>query len=447
MYPSGYTCCYSTEIGISGIIHPISYYLYSQIIFNILARDSSNNNILAQVYNVPLQYDDRGSMTTSGPPPQLIIGPTRALPHNFVNPSVVAGNSSTLALTYYNFSFITDYSLWRYTKMYIFLPDGFSFINPTIIIITGQSQGIYFRYLWTPSSGKYIYCNIMFSDSGLPPNINISFQLINILNPYTITSNSPFKIYFTKYDGSDHYIYFQEESKLTVNIDTIGEFPLLEITSSSTTVSALTDYNFKFQLGYGNFNISDYIKIIVPNSIEYCDETTISIISGCLTDSISSDDQYKLSNFEYGFRSINCDNNNGSIVEFQMKCRNPQTLKPTDNLYLQTQSDINSDASIYYKSGISVTMTNTIPLSSIIVSYIQNNWINYPNTFSLSLRRTTPNISTQIDLIIINISPGMMSLDPVNCPNISALTGITGENIEISCTKDTIHIDKIHELS
>ena len=321
-YPAGYTGNSVSQFEIIGLINPRYIYPYSDMKFSILARNSGT--VIAISYNIPLQ-DNSGS--------------TFYLPHNFqTGGTVVGGNYSTLGLTYYNFSFVNkDYALYEGYKLRIVLPNGFYFTEqkPSINIISG--------FPVVSNNNKYekdgvIYVNIDFTGYyELPVDTNIQFQISDILNPYAANGNYIFKvlIYHTKGNFFEHseYTQFEDQAEFSVDIDTISQFPVFEVSSSSTSICDISPYTFKFQLGHGNLSVGDYVHFTVPDSVTDCAETSISFRKFCSTTSYTSStgdlpvERIKIDNQNFQFKNTYCHNLNGSEIEFQID----NLLKPRDH--------------------------------------------------------------------------------------------------------------------
>ena len=419
-YPSGYTCCSYTQFVVSGIINPNFSYPYSFIAFDILAIDGST---LVYGNNLPLYSGGTYTQYT---------------PHNFGVASNVLGDSnSTVAITSYIFTLInTDYAIpSECIYMTITLPPGgMQFISPSVTIIQGLSP-VTIPY----SNSTFMLIANAFS-GGVPANTNMKFQISNIQNPYARATDLIFVVRISSY--------FQSTTEFHTDIDTISDFSLFSVSSSSLTVSELSTYTIEFQLREGNLAQNDFVKLKVPNSIKYCDHSTISLTQSC-NNNILSSYKYKYSENKFGYKSHQCTNYNGANIKFTITCRNPETKKPTGKFRLQAQSDIDSSESIYYRSnGSSITMTTQRSLQSFTFNYLHE-WINYPNKFTFSIQKTSPNISSDIDIIQIHLYGNFDIVDYPSCPSIGNISGITAKagGFVIVCNETTIKIKGVSALS
>ena len=78
--------------------------------------------------------------------------------------------------------------------------------------------------------------------------------------------------------------------------------------------------------------------------------------------------------------------------------------------------------------------------------YTLNTWINYLNAFECHIIRTSQYPSTDIDQIILTLSPGL-SINPSFPPTLSNLNGINPPTIGISYSGENITLDSISELA
>ena len=246
------------------------------------------------------------------------------------------------------------------------------------------------------------------------------------------------------------YTEFEDQGEFNVDIVTISNFPEFEMSSSSTSICDISSYTFKFQLGYGNLSVGDYVHFTVPNSVTDCDETSISFRKFCSITYISSTghlpvESLKIDHFNFRFKNNVCHNLNGSEIEFQITCLNPETTKPTGDFILQTQTNT-LNSSIFYKSiGQSLTMVTrkSFPKVEFI---ILNTWVNYPNILQCHITRNSLYPSTDIDLITLNLTAGIY-IDQNKIPNLSDINGIIPSTIGISYSEQIITLKSIKELA
>ena len=337
-----------------------------------------------------------------------------------------------------NFAIPSGYS------MSVTLPSGLEFAIGRMFNIIVNLSSYYIPY----SNTTFIVVTNIFSE-GIPANTGMQFELTKILNPYGVTTNLPFGVRI--YNGSNTY--FEDQGDLSINIDTISEFPLFSVTTSNTNVSLNATYTVNFQLGEGNLGQNNFIQLTVPPSVKYCDSTSIILTqqyTGC-SNSLSNSYKHSYGDNKYGYESSLCVNYNGTNIQFQISCRNPETTQPTGDFTLQAQTVEQSTPSIYYKSiGSPLTMTAVSHFLSYTITKL-NSWLGHSNTFSILIERTSPYTSTDIDQILIHIST-YHTIDPT-CPSISGTTGITASapGLTVTCqlppASQQIIINSVSSLS
>ena len=421
--------CEELQFEILYIGNPLSSLLYSDIHANIWATD--DQGIIFDQTQIPLYYE-----TPS----------TRFTPHPFASANVVGANSSTIKITNYTFTFINqDFAIpsGEYRLM-IATPPGMIFTRrpPRVTVHSGIDS----QFGASNSHNQLIIMNGF--DEGLPADSNITFMVDDIQNPYEIyTVPRNFWVYI--YIGNSLLeSYFSHNSEFSVNIDTISQFSSFQVTLDSYTVSENSYYYVRFQLGDGIFKKDHYLEFIYPSDIKDCAEETIYLnqqSTNCPPFYIDNIYKYAYPDRRMvGFKSVQCDNTNGTIMELKVICRSPETTKPTGDFGLQIQSDNYTETSIYYYSmGSPVQMTKGTFLG---FTYIMlNRWMDYPNKFSFSIERVSPHDSSHIDQVSI-IIPAQLSMN--SCPIISNTDGMSATGrFEISCTAQIIYIASIASLS
>ena len=418
-YSLGYACCYNITYEITGIINPSNPHLYSEICFNLIIDDPTNQ--LVGMENICVNGDKYTS-------------------HDFGSPQIVAGSSETIAVTHYELTFINeDYTIPENYKMRITIPSAMTYTKtpPRLNILDGLS---------TPISFSICESNCwdiegLFQGS-IAPNTTIQIQIHDIQNPYGLKTNISFGIQIYSSDANNSY--FAELSKFNYNIDRISSFQAMTVTPNSYTVSVLTTYKVTFILKEGILDAGQIIKITVPSAIKYCDHQTIKLIKACDKNLLSSN-KHNYSEYVYGYQTPICVEIAGTTINFEINCRNPETLLPTLNFTLQAQSQENILSSIYYLSvGSPITMTTT---GILTVSFMKvNKWLNYPNKFTFIIQKGSPTISSDIDQIVIMLSDALIIADYSSCPVISDIWGITG-SITITCSEQNITINSVVSLS
>ena len=422
-YPSGYTCCFYTQFVVDGIWNPNSSIPYSLVAFDILAIDGGTGTVV---------YGNNMPLYTGGTYAQYT-------PHQFGGISGLFGYYSS-TITIANYTFILENTYFAIPReclyMDITLPPGMQFISPVITVIQGLSP-MTISY----SNSTYMKIANAFSE-GIPFYTTMRFQINNIQNPYATATDLIFGIRLY-WDSDSDTSFAQSQTEFSANIDRISDFSLFKVSSSSMMVSQLSNYTIEYQLREGNLVQNDFVKLTVPNSIKYCDESSIYPTLSC-NNNILSANKYKYTEYEFGFKLHLCTNYNGTTVKFNITCRNPETRKPTGDFTLQAQSDEDSTASIYYRSiGDPITMTTLNTFSPTVTPLHQ--WCDYSNKFLFSIEKTSPNISSDIDELRIELHGNYGLI----CPNIGDINGITADEggLSLTCTTNSVIINNISALS
>ena len=418
-YPSGYTSSSSsayTAFDITGIINPNANYTYGNIQFNITAKNGLMGPVLLIRNNMPLT--------------------SAYVPHFYESPSIVGDSYNLFETTSYTISFINkDYAIPNgyYLRIQFSTSYNMRFVNtPTINVISGLSA--------SPSitSGSSSYRTIRFN-GGVAANTNIEFKISNIQNANRMYTNI-FTVYI--FASSSSYLYYKSQSTdFQVTIDGIPEFGLFQINPNSKTVSMLTEYQVKIIVGTViRISYNDYILLTVPSAIKYCKNETIAMVSGCSTSNIFYKRIY--SSYAYIFRTpCCCYNNEGNTIRFNITCQNPETMMPTENFTIQALSCSSSSCAYYQSVGAPVTMQNMNTLS--VSLSLSNKWVETPNTLTLTVQKTSSNVSSDIDQLIITLSPQLTIL---SCLNVINEVGIIPLTPSMSCSGQVITLTGILTL-
>ena len=365
--------------------------------------------------------------------------------HSFDSSSnVVADNYATASITSYNLTLINkDFAIPDSYEIMISLPPGMEFIPnpPTLNLLDGFSLSINI----SESNGTMFKATRAFK-GGVPADTTMEMQILNIHNPYRLATNLQFKA--TIYgESGENYPYFQT-TDLKVTIDKIGDFLDFSVIPDDMRVSVYPLYRISFKLR-GNLPKDHYIKLTVPPSIKQCSRITIMLIAqgeSCSANPLQATQLFEYP-FEhaYGYQSAICTNIAGSVNKFDIRCRNPETTKPTGDFMLTAQINQNDSSSIYYESiGSPVTMARAGTLDLFNFTKM-NNWMNCSNTFRFNFQKTDPSNSTEIDQITLTLSA---SLTINSCPSVTEENGISrSTESEVICSGQVITISKVLQLA
>ena len=340
--------------------------------------------------------------------------PERYNSHPINTASVTGGtNLYTATETSYTISFVnTNYIIPIGSEIIIQLPSELEFTEPNPSLTNKINLDL---SATGSTSGNNLIIIGGFAIT-LIPDQNIAFTFGSVINPYYQGTTGSFSIkVYTGIGGNDNNRLFYKNSDLTVNINTIGQFPLFSVTPTTFVTNEVVNYNFAFKLGFADLNDSHIIEFEIASEVQDCVIGTLNAgnMEGTSSNSTPSIYQFEIAT---GFRVAG---GTSQIYSFSCECRNPYTTKNIGNFHLRAK---NSDNSVFYTGLDSIgNMCTQSDYNSFIIS-IRTIYPREINTFTIDIDTTSPLSTIYIDQIEIEMSPGLEILNHIP----SATSGISG---------------------
>ena len=387
-YSVDYICCYESKFKITSIKNPLLTYYFWEIFFRL--EVSGENG-----------YRKEGIVLDGGAS-DIYIGKFHS--------EVVSGSSFTGKKVKYHFRYYLSHPLiHRDPIIRIELPQGMRFIGPPpeytqYALLDPPDTNPFIRTVET-LHGFVIAINIQISL--LPSSYtHFSIDLTHILNPYKLA------IYHFKlamYDNVQeallgHYI-FEENEKFVHEIDRISNLELqLSIDNLMTNMNG--SYKFSITLDQGDLPPKTYVRVNFPNDIQSCDASSMNLVQGCLTE-LPGEQKYKFSEYIYGYRMPDCTTLMERIIIFEIRCINPETMRESGDISVKLQWEKYLSSSVFYECNVSmITMVNVSQFLSVELN-LENSWIDQTNTFTFSITRSIPYTTTDVNALLIALSPGL----------------------------------------